>query len=202
MEIGNQIRKYRTSLNLSQDELADRIYVTRQTISNWENNRNYPDIRSLVLLSNVFGVSNGDNVIVIMLESLEWYPFTDGTENSYTFSNELTPNIYNLIQDGFIATDFFAKSKTNISEGIGFLGSYPIGKYMEQVTGKKQLDNYGFSMPNVLNKLGYTTCYLHSNVGSYYSRKSTHKYLGFSNSNFKDHKYCNMLASKSFKSFP
>ena len=131
--------------------------------------------------SNVFGVSNGDNVIVIMLESLEWYPFTDGTENSYTFSNELTPNIYNLIQDGFIATDFFAKSKTNISEGIGFLGSYPIGKYMEQVTGKKQLDNYGFSMPNVLNKLGYTTCYLHSNVGSYYSRKSTHKYLGFSN---------------------
>ena len=57
MEIGNQIRKYRTSLNLSQDELADRIYVTRQTISNWENNRNYPDIRSLVLLSNVFGVS-------------------------------------------------------------------------------------------------------------------------------------------------
>ena len=57
MEIGNQIRKYRTSLNLSQDELAGRIYVTRQTISNWENNRNYPDIRSLVLLSNVFGVS-------------------------------------------------------------------------------------------------------------------------------------------------
>ena len=57
MEIGNQIRKYRTNLNLSQDELADKIYVTRQTISNWENNRNYPDIRSLVLLSNVFGVS-------------------------------------------------------------------------------------------------------------------------------------------------
>lgn len=57
MEIGSQIRKYRTNLNLSQDDLADKIYVTRQTISNWENNRNYPDIRSLVLLSNVFGVS-------------------------------------------------------------------------------------------------------------------------------------------------
>ena len=57
MEIGKQIKKYRTELNLSQDELADRIYVTRQTISNWENDRNYPDIRSLVLLSNVFGIS-------------------------------------------------------------------------------------------------------------------------------------------------
>ena len=57
MEIGNQIRKYRTALKLSQDDLAEKVYVTRQTISNWENSRNYPDIRSLVLLSNVFGVS-------------------------------------------------------------------------------------------------------------------------------------------------
>ena len=57
MEIGKQIRKHRTELKLSQDDLADKVYVTRQTISNWENDRNYPDIRSLVLLSNVFGVS-------------------------------------------------------------------------------------------------------------------------------------------------
>ena len=57
MEIGKQIRKYRRELQLSQDELADRVYVTRQTVSNWENDRNYPDIRSLVLLSGVFGVS-------------------------------------------------------------------------------------------------------------------------------------------------
>ena len=57
MEIGKQIRKYRTELKLSQDDLANKVYVTRQTISNWENDRNYPDIRSLVLLSNVFGIS-------------------------------------------------------------------------------------------------------------------------------------------------
>ena len=57
MEIGKQIRKYRTERKLSQDDLADKVYVTRQTISNWENDRNYPDIRSLVLLSNVFGIS-------------------------------------------------------------------------------------------------------------------------------------------------
>lgn len=57
MELGKQIKMYRTEMKLSQDELADKVYVTRQTISNWENDRNYPDIRSLVLLSNVFGVS-------------------------------------------------------------------------------------------------------------------------------------------------
>ncbi len=57
MEIEKQIRKYRIELKLSQDDLADKVYVTRQTISNWENCRNYPDIHSLVLLSNVFGIS-------------------------------------------------------------------------------------------------------------------------------------------------
>ncbi|HJD45219.1 MAG TPA: helix-turn-helix domain-containing protein [Candidatus Mediterraneibacter norfolkensis] len=57
MEIGRQIRKYRLELKLSQEELADKVYVTRQTVSNWENDKNYPDINSLVLLSSLFGIS-------------------------------------------------------------------------------------------------------------------------------------------------
>lgn len=36
MKIGQQIKKYRDQLHLSQEQLADKIYVTRQTISNWE----------------------------------------------------------------------------------------------------------------------------------------------------------------------
>ena len=57
MELSTQIRKYRTQMNLSQEELAERIYVTRQSISNWENGKNYPDIHSLLLLSTLFCVS-------------------------------------------------------------------------------------------------------------------------------------------------
>ena len=37
MKISSQIKKYRLESNLSQEELADKIFVTRQTISNWEN---------------------------------------------------------------------------------------------------------------------------------------------------------------------
>lgn len=37
MKISNQIKKYRLESHLSQEELADKIFVTRQTISNWEN---------------------------------------------------------------------------------------------------------------------------------------------------------------------
>ncbi|MDO4286582.1 MAG: helix-turn-helix transcriptional regulator [Eubacteriales bacterium] len=57
MQLGKQIRKYRNEQSLSQDGLAEKVYVSRQTISNWENSKSYPDVNSLILLSDVFGVS-------------------------------------------------------------------------------------------------------------------------------------------------
>ena len=57
MELGKQIKKYRQEAQLSQEELADRVYVSRQTISNWENDKSYPDVNSLVLLSEIFQIS-------------------------------------------------------------------------------------------------------------------------------------------------
>ena len=57
MEIGKQIKKYRTEMKFSQDQLSEKIFVSRQTISNWENNKNYPDVKSLLLLSSLFNVS-------------------------------------------------------------------------------------------------------------------------------------------------
>lgn len=62
MELGNKIKYYRNEKELSQEELAERVYVSRQTISNWENNKSYPDINSIVLLSEVFEISI-DNLI-------------------------------------------------------------------------------------------------------------------------------------------
>lgn len=62
MELGSQIKKHRNELSLSQEELAEKVYVSRQTISNWENDKSYPDVNSLVLLSEIFNVSI-DNLI-------------------------------------------------------------------------------------------------------------------------------------------
>lgn len=62
MQLGHRIKSFREKLNISQEELADKIYTSRQTISNWENDKTYPDINSLKLLSNVFDVSL-DNLI-------------------------------------------------------------------------------------------------------------------------------------------
>ena len=57
MELGNQMKKYRGELSLSQDALAEKIYVSRQTISNWETGKSYPDVNSLIRMSEVFGIS-------------------------------------------------------------------------------------------------------------------------------------------------
>ena len=57
MELGKQIKNCRQEANLSQEELAERVYVSRQTISNWENDKSYPDVNSLVLLSEIFQIS-------------------------------------------------------------------------------------------------------------------------------------------------
>ena len=57
MEVANQIKKYRTANGWSQETLAEKAYVSRQTVSNWENEKSYPDIHSLVLLGNIFNIS-------------------------------------------------------------------------------------------------------------------------------------------------
>lgn len=51
MKIGQKIKSRREALKLSQEELAQRLNVTRSAISNWEIDRNYPDLQTLVHLS-------------------------------------------------------------------------------------------------------------------------------------------------------
>lgn len=57
MNLGQQIKKYRGEMGLSQDALAEMIFVSRQSVSNWENGKTYPDLKSLLLMSDVFHVS-------------------------------------------------------------------------------------------------------------------------------------------------
>lgn len=57
MKIGEKLRDARNQKGLTQEEVADEIHVSRQTISNWENNRSYPDIISVILLSDLYQMS-------------------------------------------------------------------------------------------------------------------------------------------------
>ena len=57
MELARQVKTKREERGLSQDEVSKAIFVSRQTISNWENDKTYPDVQSLLLLSQLFEVS-------------------------------------------------------------------------------------------------------------------------------------------------
>lgn len=57
MDIGNQIRERRQALGLSQEELAQRLYVSRVTVSHWETSKTLPDVQSMLLLANLFGTT-------------------------------------------------------------------------------------------------------------------------------------------------
>ena len=57
LDIGNKLNRARTKANLTQEQVAEALGVSRQTISNWENEKTYPDIKSVVALSDLYGVS-------------------------------------------------------------------------------------------------------------------------------------------------
>ena len=70
MQLGKHIKQLRHGKSLSQEKLAEMVYVSRQTISNWENDKSYPDINSLVLLSQVLDVTI-DQLIKEDIEMME-----------------------------------------------------------------------------------------------------------------------------------
>ena len=74
MDISNQIKTRREAMGLSQEQLAEKLYVSRQTISNWERDKTYPDVQSLLMLSVLFDTSidtlvKGD--VTVMEEAVE-----------------------------------------------------------------------------------------------------------------------------------
>ena len=81
MDFGEQIKNIRKKENLTQEQFAIKLNVSRQAVSNWENNKNLPDIGMLILMSDVFQISldqliKGDNHMNNMTEKV----IKDGSE--------------------------------------------------------------------------------------------------------------------------
>ncbi|MEG0191421.1 MAG: helix-turn-helix transcriptional regulator [Lachnospiraceae bacterium] len=73
MEIGQKLKKVRTQSGYTQEAVAEKINVSRQTISNWENEKSYPDILSVIELSDLYSISlddllKGDRKMIAHLE--------------------------------------------------------------------------------------------------------------------------------------
>ena len=76
MEIGSKIKKSRIDAKLTQEQAAEALGISRQTISNWENEKSYPDIVSVLKMSDLYGVSldyllKGDSTMKNYLDYIE-----------------------------------------------------------------------------------------------------------------------------------
>ena len=60
MQIGNKINQLRKLSGMTQEQLAEKLNVSRQTISKWESGSSFPDIESVVKVSEIFQVSLDD----------------------------------------------------------------------------------------------------------------------------------------------
>lgn len=194
----NQVQKDNKDVLLYQDKTGDEILSYSSTILKRSSLKNYgllsysaAELRALIITpekksemskaidnylnesdplnkdTEYYGLLKDMNVITIMIET--------GTD--FAISEELTPNLYKLQSEGIYFKENHSKNKTNISELIGICGS-------TSGTLPNKSYNVSFSLPSILNDLGYETNYFHCNHGSYYSRKEANKSIGFKNNYF------------------
>lgn len=73
MNVGQRLKIRRNELGFTQDYVAAKLGITRQTMSNWENGRSYPDIERIIRLSELYNLSldellKGDREMVKYLQ--------------------------------------------------------------------------------------------------------------------------------------
>ena len=136
--------------------------------------------------SKYFGVSEGNNVVMVLGETFEWYSFMRNQEkypNALGFTEkemeELFPTLARIYNEGIIATNFHAREKTDISETLSLLGCYPTGGYINY---DYQYNTIPYTVPSILKHdggEGIVVRSYHDNFKTFYNRHLEHIAFGF-----------------------
>lgn len=95
MEIGQILKEKRNEYQLTQEQLAEKIFVTNKTISNWETEKTIPDIESLIRLANLFDLSL-DNLLLEesdIVKDIKQKEIAFNIQKSYIFGAQLTNSL-------------------------------------------------------------------------------------------------------------
>lgn len=162
MDISIKLKKARLEGNLTQEAVAEKVGVTRQTISNWENGKSYPDIVSIIILSDVYEMTldsllkGDDDMIKHLKESTNVTKSNKQLVLSFLLAGVLSvvfilirifvpiPTITGIIPS-IIAMTIFA-----VGIIIVLVGSINIQKLAEQHTSNKTLLKIGFILLYIL----------------------------------------------------
>ena len=109
MEFKDKLQKLRKENNLTQEELASSLFVTRMAISKWETGRGYPNIDSLQAISKLFNISIND---LLSCEELVNVTKSEKRETSY-FYTFLIFFFVDILVLAFIFLPLYANAKDN-----------------------------------------------------------------------------------------
>ena len=138
METKEVILNLRTKHNLSQDELAEKLFVTRQAVSRWENGDTVPNTETLKLLSKVFNVSintllGSPRKLICQCCGMPLEDDILSKEADGSFNEEYCKWCYT-------AGEFFYKSKEDLLDYL--VKNMPNTQNADENTRRKQFDAY------------------------------------------------------------
>lgn len=89
MDFGKRIKKIRLENNLTQEKMAHKLNVSRQAISNWENNKNLPDLEMIITIGHMFSLSLDELILgeVDEMDNMTEKLIRDGSEGRRTRRN-------------------------------------------------------------------------------------------------------------------
>ncbi|MDO5411701.1 MAG: helix-turn-helix transcriptional regulator [Lachnospiraceae bacterium] len=125
MDIGSKIKNARIKSKLTQEQAAEALGVSRQTISNWENAKTYPDIVSVVKMSDLYDISL-DHLLKEEKPMSDYLNYLEESTNTVKSSNRLSRLILLATYFGIWAASlivfwFFTDSSDAMGYGFMFL---------------------------------------------------------------------------------
>ncbi|MCT6859582.1 MAG: helix-turn-helix domain-containing protein, partial [Apilactobacillus sp.] len=150
MQFGDRLKQQRKTKELTQDDVAKKLNVSRQTISSWENENSYPDIKSLIQLSNLYDISldtmlKEDNGMKEFIEKNDLHKKMVGLKCSLYSSYTLAIAFYILIINNY----------QHVSPAIAILGLLIYAMSLCVINSfKKLMINLGFDpVSNPINHI-------------------------------------------------
>ena len=127
MTLGEKLKKLRTDSGLTQEELAEKLFVSRTAISKWESNRGYPSIETLKAISKFFSVS-----VDALLSSDEL--LTIAEEDSRQKESRLKDSVYALLDLSMamlLFLPFFAGNRSGVIQSVSLMKLDGIQPYLK-----------------------------------------------------------------------
>lgn len=129
MEFNEKLQELRKQKGLTQEELAETLYVSRTAVSKWESGRGYPNIESMKAIAKFFGITidellSGDELLIIAEED---------TKNKEMHLRDMVFGLLDLSIVMFFFLPFFGDKANGAIQTVSLLGLSGIESYLRAV---------------------------------------------------------------------